>query len=144
MTDVDAEVWFVPSAKGPQLYTRSGGDRTWIELDDLPHGQTISSVVLRTVGNGTAPATISPVAKYTVVRWKNEDDFVAMSAQTDDTHTVGNWGTVTAQTITITSLATIDRAYRYAVQIEHHVADNGNAMITWGATASGTASSLVV
>jgi hypothetical protein len=30
------------------------------------------------------------------------------------------------------------------VQIEHHVADNGNAMITWGATASGTASSLVV
>ena len=137
---------FPANDKGAALYVRNDGDpdaRTWIELDDLPHGQTISQVVLRTNYSGD-PGTIERDASYKIVRWNDEDDYEDMSASVDDSHTEANWGTVVAQTITINAHATIDRAYRYALHISPHDVTVDRRLVVFSCVASGTASSLVV
>lgn len=144
ITDSNSWIAFPGSAKGSALYTRSReGARTLIELDDLPHGQTITQVVLRT-NFELDPNGIETEATYKVIRWNDEDDFEDMSASVTDSHTDVNWASVLAQTITINAHSTIDRAYRYAVEIQHHDSTDSRRMITYSCVASGTASSLVV
>lgn len=143
----DSIFWLDVSDKGPALYTRSvpsSAARTLIEFGELPHGQTISSVVLRTVGV-LSTAAITTAASYKVVRWQSENDLEDMSSSVNDSHTTGNFHTtVLAQTVTVTSNSTIDKSYRYGVEITHHDVDSNRNMITWGATAAGTWSSVVV
>lgn len=139
----DAAAWLDVSSKGPRLHTRSTTAAiTLLELDDLPHGQTIASVVLRTVGDNTT-SSVTSAASYKVVRWTSENDLEDMSASVNDSHTDANWGTVLAQTVTVTSNSTIDRSYRYGVLIAHHDVADDRDMIIWGATASGTYGSIV-
>jgi hypothetical protein len=67
-----------------------------------------------------------------------------MSSVVTDSHTTGNWTTAANQTITITSHATIDRSYRYAVQVVNHDVDNNDELNLISVLASGTATSLRV
>jgi hypothetical protein len=136
---------FGVSSKGPRLYVQSfaaPSTRSWIELDDLPHGQTVTTVTLRTEGE-LSITTLTRAAIYRVVRWKDDDNFEYMSNAVNDSHTSGTWGTAATQTLTINAHATIDRAYRYGVEIYHHEVDTPRTLFIWGATATGTYSSLV-
>jgi hypothetical protein len=115
-----------------------------LEIDDLPEGQTISTVTVRTKGDSAAPATITRAATYQVVRWIDDTTFDTMSSVASDSHTTGNWTTAVNQTITVTSHSTIDRSYRYAVQVVNHDVDNSDELNLISVLASGTATSLRV
>lgn len=115
-----------------------------LEIDDLPEGQTLSTVTVRTKGDSAAPATITRSATYQVVRWTDDTTLETMSSVVSDSHTTGNWTTAANQTIAITSHATIDRSYRYAVQVVNHDVDNNDELDLISVLASGTASSLRV
>lgn len=135
---------FIPSIK---IGSTDAGSpfATLLEIDDLPHGQTITSVVVRTAGQGSSPgASIGRNATYRVIRWTDETTLDAMSSTVSDSHTTGNWQTMINQTITITSNSTIDRAYRYAVQLVNHTAANADPMHIVSVVANGTASSILV
>lgn len=115
-----------------------------LEIDDLPEGQTISTIVVRTKGDSAAPATITRSATYKAVRWTGDTTFEDMSSVVNDGHTTGNWTTSANQTIAITSHSTIDRSYRYGVQVVNHYVDNNDEMNMISVLASGTAASLRV
>lgn len=118
----------------------SGGE-TWLELDDLPDGATISQVVVRTYGDG-APSTLTQAATYRVVRWTDETTIDNMSTTVNDGHTTGTWTNKANQTITINANSTIDRAYRYAVIVTHHDTDTTGAMHILAVVATGTGTTL--
>ncbi len=115
-----------------------------LEIDDLPDGQTITTVVVRTQGDGPAPATITRAAGYQVVRWTDETTLETMSAFASDSHTTGNWTTAINQTLTVTSHSTIDRSYRYGVYVVNHDVDNNDELGLLSVLATGTAASLRV
>jgi hypothetical protein len=113
-----------------------------LEIDDLPDGQTITTVTVRTQGDGPAPATIARAAGYQVVRWTDETTLETMSSFVSDSHTTGDWTTAANQTLTITSHSTIDRSYRYGVYVVNHDVDNNDELGLLSVLASGTATSL--
>lgn len=113
-----------------------------LEIDDLPDGQTISTVVVRTKGDGPAPSAITRAATYQVVRWTDDTTLEVMSSVVNDSHTTGNWTTAANQTLSITSHSTIDRSYRYGVVMVNHQVDNGDELNLISVLASGTATSL--
>lgn len=117
---------------------------TLLEIDDLPDGQTISSVVVRSLGNVGAPI-INRAATYRVVRWTDETTLEAMSAATNDAHNSANWSTTTLDTtITITAHSTIDRSYRYGVEIMSQLNASDDWMNIFSVLATGTAASIRV
>jgi hypothetical protein len=143
-SDITSGGNFIPSLKIASTILASPF-ATLLEIDDLPDGQTITSVVVRTAGQSASPgATIDRAATYRVIRWTDETALDSMSATVNDSHTVGNWQSKIDQTITITSNSTIDRSYRYAVQMINHTAANADPMHVVSVVATGTASSLSV
>lgn len=117
---------------------------TLLELEDLPHGQTITSVLVKSASLTGAPI-ISRALTYRVVRWSDHTGPTAMSAATGDAHDSSSWSTqVLDTTITITSNSTIDRAYRYGVEILNHDVSGNPSMNIISVLATGTATSLRV
>lgn len=117
---------------------------TLLEIDGLPNGQTIASVVVRSVGYVGSP-TITDEATYRVVRWTDETTIEAMSASVDDPHVQADWSTdVLETTLTITAHATIDLSYRYGVEVLSQNTSGGIELQIISVVATGTASSLRV
>lgn len=130
------------ASRGPVVAFLNGSSRvTLLEIDNLPDGATITQVQMLT--HGTSPiGSITDEAVYKIIRWIDDQTVEDMSAAVADSHTDVTWETDITQTLTVNAHSTIDRAYRYAVQIVHHQVDVEVAMFVWGVVATGTTAQL--
>lgn len=120
------------------------GCESVIELTNLPHGQTITSVSLETKGTNAETPDFYPT--YRIVRWQDGGTaFEAMSNVTDDEHaTTLDWGAAKQVTeVTVTAFGTIDRAYHYGVRVIHpYESPTGTGVQIFDIWAEGTQTSL--
>lgn len=120
------------------------GSFHFLELEDLPHGGTMTQVEIVTAGLFST-AAIGAAAQYQIIRWQGSGALQTMSTNDSDTHTSGTWNDDITHTITVTSNSQIDRAYRYALKVFHHqTVDAGADMVIKDLVITGTVSSLQV
>jgi hypothetical protein len=118
------------------------GSFHFLELEDLPHGGTMTQVEIVTAGLFST-AAIGAAAQYQIIRWQGSGALQTMSTNDNDTHTSGTWNNDITHTITVTSNSQIDRAYRYALKVFHHqTVDAGADMVIKDLVITGTVSSL--
>lgn len=136
-----------PTTAVPTFLTRpitTGGDISTLEFDPPPHGATMTQVVIETDGTTTVAPT--PYPTYRIVRWRSGTAaYETMSSTTTDAHDgTGDWGSnPRSTTLTVTSLGTIDREYRYGLRVTHpYESPSGAQMRVFDCYAEGTMTSL--
>ena len=92
------------------------GETFLIEFTNFPNGGTLTQIDVSCIGNG--PGTVGMTfPQFQIIRWKGKIE-ETMSALTSDTHVLGNWDiTPITTTVTVTSNAVIDLAFRYALKV---------------------------
>lgn len=118
------------------------GSFHWIELENLPDGSTITQVLVTTTGNLSNSSLTLPT--YRIVRWQGGSAPDNMSSLTTDSHVSADWlSGPLSTTISVNANAVIDRAYRYALIVNHPAASgSGTFMTLTECSASGTATEI--
>lgn len=93
---------------------------------DVIDGAQLMSVAIKVKGVTGAGAGLN-VPAYYIVRWQEDSPLSLVSNLAADDHTTGNWLTTVTTFITPSSPHTIDKSYRYALQVYHPWNASGGA-----------------